>query len=234
MSGLRTWMDMLEREGVQTRRILWGIMSLRVFVIKAELEATRQVDTTVEQHDPIYVLRRSVAALWRVMGVCSKSRIEQLECCCCRVDKEWLSFGLRWKLGLSRWIQEKVKPSGLYKNEGEKLSKWIGFQWLQLDRGCHFLKENIRAGCSLGDTLKVRILGLPGRWLMIWKGRTQSMSQLHFQRTTDLVNDTSKMLLTYESDILYFSHATLVLDKVSLHTSSSKRHISCIFGAWFY
>ena len=88
VSGLRTWMDMLEREGVQTRRILWGIMSLRVFVIKAELEATRQVDPTVEQHDPIYVLRRSVAALWRVMGVCSKSRIEQLECCCCRVDKE--------------------------------------------------------------------------------------------------------------------------------------------------
>ena len=29
--------------------------------------------------------------------------------------------------------------------------------------GCHFLKENIRSGCSLGDTLNMGILGLPGR-----------------------------------------------------------------------
>ena len=48
---------------------------MRVFVIKAELEATGEVETTVGQHDPIYVLRRSAAALWRMVGVCSKSQI---------------------------------------------------------------------------------------------------------------------------------------------------------------
>lgn len=42
---------------------------------KAELEATGEVETTVGQHDPIYVLRRSVAALWRMVGVCSKSQV---------------------------------------------------------------------------------------------------------------------------------------------------------------
>lgn len=68
-------MDMLEREGVQTCRILGGILRMRVFVIKAELEATGEVETTVGQHDPIYVLRRSAAALWRMVGVCSKSQI---------------------------------------------------------------------------------------------------------------------------------------------------------------
>lgn len=62
---------------MQPCKILCGTLRMRVFVSEAELKATGEVEVTVEHYNPICVWRRSMAALRRMMGVCSKSRTEE-------------------------------------------------------------------------------------------------------------------------------------------------------------
>lgn len=66
---------------------------------------------------------------------------------------------------------------GCIRLEKRSLPTQIGFQNRQ---GCHFLKENMRAGCLLGVRMDLRMFECPSRRHITWEGNTQIMSQFHF------------------------------------------------------
>lgn len=59
---------MREKQGTYFQ-ILWATLRMRIFVNKAELEATVEVQPTVGQPGPIQVLRKSLGAPRRMMCV---------------------------------------------------------------------------------------------------------------------------------------------------------------------